>query len=105
MSKIREELFREIKQRIDIDEGKGHPADWTAKHILALFDRYEREQWSKAGEAPTGISREVLVHDDREARYQPSIELFWPGRSWNSHWRFRELPPGPVEDQPTKEDR
>lgn len=67
------------------------PPELIADRILALFDRYEEEQWSKPGEVPTGGPRRVLVCADRVV-----FDMYWiDTAAWGVSWRFRELPAPP----------
>ena len=84
----REELKLSIELEIAsaVLQGRG-----AADNILALFDRYEEEQWSKPGEVPTGGPRRVLVCADRVV-----FDMYWiDTAAWGVSWRFRELPAPP----------
>ena len=84
----REELKLSIELEIvsSVLQGRG-----AADNILALFDRYEAEQWSKPGEVPTGGPRRVLVCADRVV-----FDMYWiDTAAWGVSWRFRELPAPP----------
>lgn len=83
------------------------PFDWKSKaeidkEILALFDRYEREQWQS--EPPTE-HQEVLICEAIEdgQRYFSTFHDYNPGEYWpplkrlTGRWRKVELPP---EEEP-----
>lgn len=77
-----------------VGESPSEPGSLTIE-LLALFDRFEAEQWSKPGEAPSGSSRDVLMYTPTDGM----IVFAWnPGAKWFQFESWRELPAPPKEE-------
>lgn len=76
----------------------------ATRQILALFDRYEDEQWRPVTEPPTE-RQEVLIADEmKDGQWCICMYYsFTPGNHWppldrfTGRWRAVALPPGPGE--------
>lgn len=97
---MRDELREEIKLILAITRTCGIDGYDATDKVLAIFDRYEREQWRM--DIPTWEpSREILVeHVDGTCMsmyttWNANQEEPWPWPDLTGRWR--ELPPGPGE--------